>query len=257
MGQDGLAHKKERYMIEEFHIRLLGKAYGMDMLSKLAGFVPPESVHQAPVMMVDRVERDPAKRRGVLLSLLSEGYLEEVSGDSVRLTDKAFSEIETETWQGQLSIGNPSSPLATWLSGGIIKQALSNLLAGDAMIVDGPAGKVVVSKKDGRSEKDRVFDEWFLANFRELARNVADMSEVVAQGITFRFTGGTSESAYKELLSIEAEQQKELERLRRSLDAITVFKMRLRRLGGWESFLELARLEHLSSLNAEASKKSA
>jgi len=235
-------------MIEEFHKRYLAKATAMDFLSKFAGLTDGEI--QLTVTPLE-IERSDKKRRGVVLALIEAGYLE--SGDLGQrvypVTLKAFEECGVEPYIGELNIGTRDKPLATWLSAEVMKQAITDLAAGSAVIEDcmRGKGKIVRSIVDARSDSDRAFDDFLFGNFGDVVCAVTEMSNTFAENLRFQFTGVTSKTLPSYLLNIVGEQEKEIQRLKRRNDALKVLCLHVDDVGGWDEFLSLARLEFVRS----------
>lgn len=223
-------------MIEEFHTRFLAKAVGMHYLSTFAGFT------DAPLTVAaERIERSAAKRRGVVVALVEEGYLDEPGAgtDEYRITQKAFEECGVEPYIGELNIGTRDKPLATWLSAGVMKQAILDLSEGKAVIEDCTRGrgKIVLSSADARSGEDREFEEFLFKNFGDLVAEITDMSDTFSENLRFTFSGVTADTAESYLEGLLAEQQKEIQRLKRRNDALVVLAHEIDAVGGWGEFV--------------------
>lgn len=228
-------------MYSDFHERYLAKVVAMDMLSKLAGFTDRD---QPVTLTSEQLEVCPVKRRSVIHSLTEQNFIEaRVMGQTgYTITLKAFHECDQEPYIGELNIGTPDSPIATWLSGPMIKQAIADLVGGKSTIKDATngRGKVVVSSIDARDEDQRFFDRHLSENLGAIACCVTDMSKAFSECLKVPPNSITSDNIGDELLKLHKEQAKEIERLKRTNDALIVFFCEVDELGGWGKFVELA-----------------
>ncbi len=228
-------------MFNESHTRYLAKQTAMHMLSKLAGFTPKD--HQL-VLAGDAIERDVGRRRSMLQQLVEHKYLEtQALGQTLYVvTGRALDETGVETYTGELNIGTPAKPLATWLSAEMMKQAIDDLLSGDAKICDASrgSGKVVLSTFDARSDSEVSFDRNLAANLAEFADELTGMSTSFAECLRVPPNSLTATNIGAELATLYKDQKKEIQRLQRTNDAITVFVKHVEEdLGGWVEFIKL------------------
>ncbi len=229
-------------MIDPFHLRYLAKQTAMDLLSKLAGFTPRDSILE---VFGDAIERGAGKRRFVIQSLIAQEYLEKPALGQTHyvVTDKAFAECEQAPYDGELNIGTPSKPLATWLSAELMKMAIDDLVGNRACIKDASQGdgKVVLSLRDARSEEELFFDRHLAANLGELASDVTPMSKAFAECLKVPPNSLTAQNIAIELDVIYKENSKEIQRLARGNDAITALTQQVYETGGWAEFIKRAR----------------
>lgn len=229
-------------MYTDFHERYLAKQTAMSMLSKFAGFT-----HADEILRVTgaQLEQDAGRRRSVIRSLIDEKFIEAgpLGDKSYAVTQKAFDACEWEPYIGELNIGTPDKPLATWLSGPMMKQAINDLVGGSAVIGDASTGrgKVVVSTVDGRSEAERMFDVGLAANLGQIACTVTGMSKSFSECLKVPPNSITAGNIAEEIVALHKEQGKEIERLKRTNDAIVVFLHEVELLGGWDEFVRLAK----------------
>ena len=229
-------------MYTNFHERYLAKQTAMDMLSKFAGFTDRD---QTLRVTGAQLENDAGRRRSVITSLVAEKFIEAgpLGDKTYFVTNKAFAECDQEPYIGELNIGTPDKPLATWLSGPMMKQAIADLIENKAVIGDASTGrgKVVVSTVDGRSEAERVFDVGLAENLGRVACAVTGMSKAFSECLKVPPNSLTSGNIEAEILALHKENGKEIERLKRTNDAIVVFLHEVEILGGWDEFIRLAK----------------
>lgn len=229
-------------MYTDFHERYLSKLTAMDMLSKFAGFTDQD---KQLIVTGEALEKDPARRRSVVHSLIEAKYLEgtPMGQAGYIVTEKAFQGDALEPYIGELNIGTPDKPIATWLSGPMMKQAIEDLVQGKAKITKASNGRglVVVSTVDARSEAEREFDVGLAANLGQLACDVTNMSRSFAECLKVPPNSLTSANIENEIYDLHKAQGKEIERLKRTNDALIVFLNEVDRIGGWEEFLRLAK----------------
>lgn len=229
-------------MFQEFHTRYLAKQTAMDILSKLAGFTPKDK----PLELAgSAIERDPGKRRNVINQLVDQKYIESMGlGQGYFLvTGKALEKYSQDPYEGELNIGTPSKPLATWLSVEIMKQAIEDLLSNKACITDSTkgSGKVVLSTMDARTDAELFFDRHLASYLGEFAIDFTNMSVSFAECLKVPPNSLTAQNIEAELSVMYKENSKEIQRLARTNDAITVFKQQVEETGGWDAFIQLAR----------------
>lgn len=229
-------------MYTNFHERYLAKQTAMDMLSKFAGFT---NSGQTLIVTGAQLEQDAGRRRSVVKSLIEANFIGAGAlGDKKYfVTQKAFNECGVEPYIGELNIGTPDKPLATWLNGPMMKQAIEDLVAGTALITDASTGrgKVVVSTVDGRSEAERMFDVGLAENLGRIACSVTDMSKAFSECLKVPPNSITAGNIEEDILALHKENGKEIERLKRTNDAIVVFGYEVEKLGGWDEFIRLAK----------------
>jgi len=242
-------------MIEPFHLRYLAKQTAMDLLSKLAGFTPRDSVLE---VSGDAVENTSSRRRFVIQELVAQAYLERPSLGQTHyiVTNKAFAECEQAPYDGELNIGTPNKPLATWLSAEMMKQAIDDLVGNRAQIKDASQGdgKVVLSAMDARSDAELFFDRHLAANLAELASDVTNMSKAFAECLKVPPNSLTAQNIAVELDTIYKDNAKEIQRLARTNDAITALTQQVYETGGWAEFIQRAR-KRVADINLTPGQK--
>lgn len=242
-------------MIEEFHLRYLAKQTAMDLLSKLAGFTPRDSILE---VFGDAIEKSAYKRRYVVRGLIEQEYLEKPALGQTHyvVTNKAFSEWGQEPYDGELNIGTPNKPLATWLSAEMMKQAIDDLIGNKARIKDASQGdgKVVLSALDARTDAELFFDRHLAENLGELASDVTNMSRAFSECLKVPPNSLTAQNIESELDAIYKEHAKEIQRLARTNDAIVVLKQQVQETGGWPDFIQRAR-KRVADVNLTPAQK--
>lgn len=229
-------------MYTDFHERYLAKIVAMDMLSKFAGYTNNDSLL---TVTGAQLENDAGQRRSVIQSLIKDKFLD--AGPPGQkffvVAQKAFNECDLEPYVGELNIGTPDKPLATWISGPMMKQAIEDLVSGKAVIRSATKGrgKVVVSTVDSRSESERAFDVGLAENLGEIACTVTGMSKSFSECLKVPPNSITALGIGEEMLKLHSEQGKEIERLKRTNDAMVVFFHEVDQLGGWDEFIRLAK----------------
>ena len=229
-------------MYTDFHERFLSKQTAMDMLSKFAGFIDRD---QALIVTGEQLEIDASRRRSVVHSLLENDFLEAtpMGQDGYIVTNKAFADCDQAPYEGELNIGTPDKPLAKWLSGPMMKRAIADLVSNKAAIRDASTGrgKVVVSTFDARSEAERMFDVGLAENLGQIARTVTGMSVAFSECLKVPPNSLTAANIQDQICDLHNAQVKEIERLKRTNDAIVVFGYEVEKLGGWDEFIRLAK----------------
>lgn len=229
-------------MYTDFHKRYLAKRTAMDMISKFAGFTDRD---KQLVVTGEQLENDAGRRRSVIHSLIEAKYIEAtpMGQGGYLVTDKAFSECDQEPYIGELNIGTPDKPIATWLSGPMMKKAIADIIENKATIKTASTGKgkVIVSITDSRSEAERAFDVGLAENLGQLAASITNMSSAFAECLKVPPNSITAANIENELYDLHKAQNKEIERLKRTNDALVVFLHEVSVLGGWKEFIRLAK----------------
>ena len=229
-------------MYTDFHERYLAKVVAMNLLSQLAGFRGTG----LPIKLAGaQIENDPSKRRSVLISLTNENFIEArlLGETSYTITDKAFNNSEVQEYVGELNIGTPNSPFATWLSGPMMKQAIEDLISSKSVIKDSTTGKgkVVVSTIDGRSNDDVLFDRHLSMNLGDIACRLTEMSNSFSECLRVPPNSITSKDIASQLTQLHKENKKEIQRLKRTNDSLSVLFSEVDLTGGWDEFITKAR----------------
>jgi len=206
----------------------------MDFLAKASGFL---NADMPLSMTADRIEKDPKARRSVIHSLIDEGYIKPnaIGENTYQVTLKAFNEEDMEPYIGELNIGSRDRPLATWLSGPMMKYAIEDLASGRAVIKHSGKNTIIVKNEDARDPREVEFDRWLSVNIGFLACELTDMSKSFSECLKLpEFSG---EIVLEETLAkIMTDHNKEIERLKRTNDAIVTFANHVERIGGWGAF---------------------
>ena len=225
-------------MPNSHHLYHLSKIFAMSALSRLAGYSPREDL---PTTSADAIERDSWSRRHIINDLVLGKYIETTGLGQKHyiVTGRAFDECEVEPYEGELNIGTPRNPLATWLSPGIMKQALEDLAGNKARIKEASRGdgKVVLSFLDARSEAEHFFDRTLAENLGELAEEFTGMSKSFAECLRLPPDSLTAMNIESEISEIFKMNAKEVQRLSRTNDALTVLTDRVQASGGWNEFM--------------------
>lgn len=234
-------------MYTAFHERYLAKVFAMDMLSKFAGFTNSD---KALIVTGSQLEKDPGFRRGVVLSLIKGGFIKSVGmGGDYNINQKAFDECDCENYVGELNIGTHAKPLATWLSGPVMKSAIEDLLQNKAVVQDSATGrgKVVVSTIDGRSSTEVAFDRYLSLNLGLIACSTTEMSTAVSECLKVPINSVTSDGIEAQLAELLTTNQKEVQRLKRTNDALRILFLEVSEQGGWDVFVNGAKTMYSSA----------
>lgn len=227
-------------MYNDHHTRVLAKSFLAQTLAVMVGLREAGQ----PTIRVSALERNDRRWLKVIRTLEDDGYVkvdEAVSGADPQLviTDKIFSETEAEEYVGQVRVGSPREPIAMWLSTGILRACVDDMLAGKAGVtVDDKGHRRLERTEDSAGAKS--FSNWLCSELGPLARKHTDIGKSAAQDLCVQSLGNVQPQASAVAFALDgymADKLGQLERLKREVDAIEALRSAIHRSGGWQHFL--------------------